>query len=181
MLACFATETKNLTEVQTELNKLAANYTKMGPQVWVWGPAVWGLDDANGGAAWQARQPAAPFRIPKAAVPKAAAAAPPLSSIAQDAPDLGGAAGDDSSQQQHGPHVAYVDDAAAAKRQLKEIFPTLQCVIADVAHVMRRYGESLTPHHAKTGAARGQGFARGNGLGAGRMDDRSIALTLLNS
>ena len=71
---------------------------------------------------------------------------------------MDGAAVDGSSEpQQPGPRVAYVDDAAAVERQLKEIFPTLECVIADVAHVMRRFGESLTPQHARTGAARGQG------------------------
>ena len=50
-----------------------------------------------------------------------------------------------------GPTVAYVDDAASVKAQLTELLPSLQHVIADITHVLRRYGETVTPHHSKLG------------------------------
>lgn len=51
-----------------------------------------------------------------------------------------------------GPAVAYVDDAAAMEAQLKELLPSLQHVLADVLHVMKRAYETLTPRHPKIGA-----------------------------
>jgi hypothetical protein len=50
-----------------------------------------------------------------------------------------------------GPTIAYVDDAAAMEAQLKQLLPSLQHVLADVLHVMKRVNETLTPHHPKTG------------------------------
>lgn len=50
-----------------------------------------------------------------------------------------------------GPSVAYVDDAAAMAAQLKELLPSLQHVLADVLHVMKRVFETLAPHHPKIG------------------------------
>lgn len=50
-----------------------------------------------------------------------------------------------------GPTVAYVDDAASIKAQLMQLLPSLQQVIADITHVLRRYGETVTPHHSKLG------------------------------
>ena len=32
------------------------------------------------------------------------------------------------------------------------MLPSLEHVIVDVAHVIRRYGETLTPHHSAFGA-----------------------------
>lgn len=51
----------------------------------------------------------------------------------------------------HGPTVAYVDDAEAMAAQLKQLIPSLQHVLADVLHVMKRVYETLTARHAKTG------------------------------
>lgn len=48
-----------------------------------------------------------------------------------------------------GPSVAYVDDAAAMAAQLKELLPSLQHVLADVLHVMKRVFETLAPHHSQ--------------------------------
>jgi hypothetical protein len=53
--------------------------------------------------------------------------------------------------------VAYVDDAASIKAQLMQLLPSLQQVIADITHVLRRYGETVTPHHSKLG----EGFVVG--------------------
>jgi hypothetical protein len=50
-----------------------------------------------------------------------------------------------------GPTVAYVDDAAAMEAQLRELLPSLQHVLADVLHVMKRVCETLAPHHPKIG------------------------------
>jgi hypothetical protein len=50
-----------------------------------------------------------------------------------------------------GPSVAYVDDAGAMEAQLKELVPSLQHVLADVLHVMKRVNETLAPHHPKIG------------------------------
>lgn len=54
-------------------------------------------------------------------------------------------------QELRGPRFAYVDDAAALKQQLHDIFPSLQRVIADITHVMRRFSETLTPKHCSIG------------------------------
>jgi hypothetical protein len=35
--------------------------------------------------------------------------------------------------------------------QLKSLLPSLQHVIADITHVMRRFSETLAPKHYKTG------------------------------
>ena len=48
--------------------------------------------------------------------------------------------------------AAYVDDAGGFKQQLMDMLPSLEHVIVDVAHVIRRYGETLTPHHSAFGA-----------------------------
>ncbi len=53
--------------------------------------------------------------------------------------------------EEFGPWAAYVDDAAALKKQLKDIFPSLQHIIADITHVMRRFSETLTPRHSQIG------------------------------
>lgn len=50
-----------------------------------------------------------------------------------------------------GPWAAYVDDAAGMEAQLKSLLPSLQHVIADITHVMRRFSETLAPKHYKTG------------------------------
>lgn len=50
-----------------------------------------------------------------------------------------------------GPWAAYVDDPAALQAQLKGILPSLQHVLADITHVMRRFSETLTPQHCKIG------------------------------
>lgn len=44
-----------------------------------------------------------------------------------------------------------MDDAAALKKQLQDIFPSLQHIIADITHVMRRFSETLTPRHSQIG------------------------------
>jgi hypothetical protein len=50
-----------------------------------------------------------------------------------------------------GPSVAYVDDARAMEAQLKELLPSLQHVLADVLHVMKRVHETLAHHHPLIG------------------------------
>lgn len=50
-----------------------------------------------------------------------------------------------------GPTIAYVDDAEAMAAQLKELLPSLQHVLADVLHVMKRVCETLKSHHHKIG------------------------------
>jgi hypothetical protein len=50
-----------------------------------------------------------------------------------------------------GPWAAYVDDAAALQAQLKHIFPSLQHILADITHVMRRFSETLTAKHCAIG------------------------------
>lgn len=52
--------------------------------------------------------------------------------------------------------MAYVDDVDSIKSQLMALFPSLQKVIADITHVLRRYGETVTPHHSSIGEWRGQ-------------------------
>lgn len=52
-----------------------------------------------------------------------------------------------------GPWAAYVDNPAEFKTHLKRLFPSLQHVIADITHVMRRFSETLTPHHPLIGEA----------------------------
>jgi hypothetical protein len=52
-----------------------------------------------------------------------------------------------------GPWCAYVDDAAGSAAQLQSLFPSLQHVVADTTHVMRRYNETLHPRHYQAGAA----------------------------
>jgi len=51
---------------------------------------------------------------------------------------------------QPGPHTAYVDDVNACQA-LRDMMPSLQHIIADITHVMRRFNETLTPHHEKIG------------------------------
>ena len=50
-----------------------------------------------------------------------------------------------------GPAYAYVDDVNSVKAQLEDMVPSLQAVIADITHVMRRFRETLTPHHPAIG------------------------------
>jgi hypothetical protein len=50
-----------------------------------------------------------------------------------------------------GPSVAYVDDARAMEAQLKELLPSLQHVLADVLHVMKRVHETLAHRHPLIG------------------------------
>jgi hypothetical protein len=157
VLASFATESKSLAEVQAELAKLAANYEKMEPQV---GRCLAQLAPSS-------------ILAPDPQTPHPPGLAIPPRASQDDTPEVAGASGDNpahsSSEARPGPRVAYVDDAAGMKEQLMQLLPSLQSVIADVAHVMRRFGESLEPHHAKTGAGRNDG---GRGLrldGAARL------------
>lgn len=47
--------------------------------------------------------------------------------------------------------MAYVDDAAGMEEQLRELLPSLQHILADVLHVMKRVFETLAPRHPKAG------------------------------
>jgi hypothetical protein len=49
------------------------------------------------------------------------------------------------------PEHVYVDDAKAMQQQIQGMLPSVQRVIADIAHVMRRISETLTPRHGKAG------------------------------
>jgi hypothetical protein len=50
-----------------------------------------------------------------------------------------------------GPSIAYVDDAGAMEQQLRDLLPSLQRVLADALHIMKRVNETLTPHHPLIG------------------------------
>lgn len=50
----------------------------------------------------------------------------------------------------YGPHTAYVDDVNQCQ-DLLNIMPSLEHLIADITHVMRRFSETLAPHHDKAG------------------------------
>lgn len=59
-----------------------------------------------------------------------------------------------------GPWAAYVDDAAGMDAQLISLLPSLKHVIADITHAMRRFSETLTPRHYKTGGPTAAGGCR---------------------
>jgi hypothetical protein len=131
VLACFPAETKSLTELEPELSKIMANFEKM--QEAYEGVSCTGLDQGI------------------AAVIRCATC---LHTVQQHAcwqcqqdtfvPNL-------LQSEECGPWAAYVDDAAALQAQLKHIFPSLQHILADITHVMRRFSETLTAKHCAIG------------------------------
>lgn len=48
------------------------------------------------------------------------------------------------------PTVAYVDDVWSHQAFLQTV-ADLRCVLADITHLMRRYRDTLVPHHPATG------------------------------
>lgn len=48
------------------------------------------------------------------------------------------------------PRIAYVDDVWSHKAFLQK-FPSIQYILADITHLMRRYIDTLVPHHPSAG------------------------------
>lgn len=135
VLATLPAEGRSLNDLHDELSTIASNYEKMQetyPPVSMRWLTMEALLTTSAGAQVMLQTLVLPSISPI--------------QLASDNPGLS-----NLQSEKIGPWAAYVDNPDEFQGHLKKLFPSLQHVIADITHVMRRFSETLTPHHPLIG------------------------------